>query len=99
MFSVSETFFVSGGLRCAADLYWPDAACGPVPCVVMGHGASGTKRLGLPLHTGEFANRSMAVLVFDYQHFGAAGRPPQMEGSVATAGPGHRGSGTGRGVH
>lgn len=81
MFSVSEAFFMSGGLRCAADLYWPDAACGPVPCVVMGHGASGTKRLGLPLYAGGFASRGMAVLVFDYRYFGASeGAPRQVIG-------------------
>lgn len=78
MSSVSEAIFISGGLRCAADLYWPDAADRPVPCVVMGHGASGTKRLGLPRYAEAFAARGMAVLVFDYRYFGASDGTPRQ---------------------
>lgn len=78
MSSVSEAIFISGGLRCAADLYWPDAADRPVPCVVMGHGASGTKRLGLPHYAEAFAARGMAVLVFDYRYFGASDGTPRQ---------------------
>ena len=44
-----------GGVRCAADLCLPGKKTGPVPCVVMGHGGSGTKRLGLPAYAGKFA--------------------------------------------
>jgi fermentation-respiration switch protein FrsA (DUF1100 family) len=79
MVSVRELFFDSGGARCAADLYWPDDAAGLLPCVVMGHGGSGTKRLGLPKYAQKFAAREMAVLVFDYRHFGeSAGEPRQL---------------------
>ncbi|GAA1654138.1 alpha/beta fold hydrolase [Nonomuraea maheshkhaliensis] len=74
-----EVFFDSGGVRCAADLYWPDHAQGPVPCVVMGHGASGTKRLALPAYAAKFTACGMAVLAFDYRGWGASeGRPRQV---------------------
>ena len=79
MVNVRELFFDSGGQRCVADLYLPDDAPGLLPCVVMAHGGSGTKRLGLPKYAQKFAARGMAVLVFDYRHFGAsAGEPRQL---------------------
>lgn len=79
MSSPREVFFDSGGVRCAADLYLPSRASGPVPCVVMGHGGSGTKRLGLPAYAEKFAGGGVAVLVFDYRGFGASeGEPRQV---------------------
>ncbi|MGE5289822.1 MAG: alpha/beta hydrolase [Micromonosporaceae bacterium] len=45
----------------------------------MGHGGSGTKRLGLPRYAQKFAARGMAVLVFDYRGWGASeGEPRQV---------------------
>ena len=54
-------------------MYWPDDMDGYVPCVVMSHGGSATKRLGLPSYAQAFASCGMAVLAFDYRHFGASG--------------------------
>lgn len=74
-----EVFFESGGLRCAADLYWPAGAERLVPCLVMGHGGSGTKRLGLPRYAAKFTARGIAVLAFDYRGWGASeGEPRQV---------------------
>lgn len=71
--------FDSDGVRCAADLYWPDDVEGSVPCVVMAHGGSGTKRLGLPAYAQQFASQGLAVLVFDYRRFGDSdGQPRQV---------------------
>lgn len=79
MSAPQEVFFDSGGVRCAADLYWPDDAVTPVPCVVMGHGASATKRLGLPRYAAKFTARGMAVLAFDYRGWGVSeGQPRQV---------------------
>ncbi len=45
----------------------------------MGHGGSGTKRLGLPRYAAKFAAAGLAVLAFDYRHFGrSAGEPRQV---------------------
>lgn len=74
-----EVSFGSGGVRCAADLYLPDETDHGVPCVVMGHGGSATKRLGLPRYAEKLAARGMAVLAFDYRHFGESeGEPRQV---------------------
>lgn len=73
-----EVLFDSGGVLCAADLYLPGKT-GPVPCVVMGHGGSGTKRLGLPAYAEKFPAGGLAAFVFDYRGFGASeGEPRQV---------------------
>ena len=84
MSRLEEVSFDSGGVRCAADLYWPVDAPGPVPCVVMGHGASATKRLGLPKYAAKFTARGLAVLAFDYRGWGASdGQPRQVADAAA----------------
>jgi dienelactone hydrolase len=70
-------FFPSGGVRCAADLYRPDDVTQALPCVVMGHGFSGTKGLAR-VYAERFAEAGLAVLVFDYRHFGASGGEPRQ---------------------
>jgi len=70
--------FVSGGVSCAALLYQP-VASHPVPCVVMAHGFSGVKEQRLPAYAERFVQAGMAVLLFDYRHFGeSAGEPRQL---------------------
>lgn len=83
MSSPREVFFDSAGVCCAADLYLPEEAAGPVPCVVMGHGGSGTKRLGLPAYAEKFARGGVAAFVFDYRGFGASGGQPRQVIDVA----------------
>lgn len=75
----TEITFDSGGVTCAAYLYLPDPSSGQAPCVVMAHGFSGTRNLGLTSYAERFAAAGMAVLVFDYAYFGASGgRPRQL---------------------
>jgi fermentation-respiration switch protein FrsA (DUF1100 family) len=77
-FTRNDVEFVSGGLRCAAWLYRPDAD-GPLPLVVMAHGFSGTREMRLDAYGERFAQTGIAALVFDYRHFGAsAGEPRQL---------------------
>jgi fermentation-respiration switch protein FrsA (DUF1100 family) len=78
MTTARELFFCSGGVRCAADLYWPDDPSGDVRCVVMGHGGTGTKRLGLPKNAEKFTAAELAVLAFDYRYFGRSGGQPRQ---------------------
>jgi dienelactone hydrolase len=75
-----DVTFESGGVQCAAWLYRPAAAGGAeVPCVVMAHGWSGIREQRLDAYAERFAAAGMAVLVFDYRHFGAsAGEPRQL---------------------
>ncbi|WP_231980993.1 MULTISPECIES: alpha/beta fold hydrolase [unclassified Mycobacterium] len=44
----------------------------------MGHGGSATKRLGLPAYAEKFTAAGLAVLAFDYRHFGASGGEPRQ---------------------
>lgn len=77
-----DVTFPSGGERCAAWLYRPDdddrAGVAPRPCVVMAHGFSGTRELGLDLLAERFAAAGLVALVFDYRHFGASGGTPRQ---------------------
>ena len=71
--------FPSGEDTCAAWLYRPDGAAGPVPCVVMAHGFTATRGDRLPAYAERFAAAGLAVLLFDYRHFGdSSGAPRQL---------------------
>ncbi len=61
----------SGEERVAGWLYRPDGP-GPHGCVVMAHGFAGTRDAGLEGFAERFAGEGMAVLLFDYRHFGAS---------------------------
>ncbi|WP_028477367.1 alpha/beta hydrolase [Nocardia sp. CNY236] len=74
-----EVSFPSGGEQCAAWLYYPDGPSKPRPLVVMGHGVGANREMGLDRYARRFAAAGMAVLVFDYRHFGASeGTPRQL---------------------
>src|SRR3954464_4691343 len=70
--------FPSGKGECAAWLYTPAAAEGPVPCVVMAHGFSFTRHEGLATYAERFAEAGLAALVFDYRHFGDSPGEPRF---------------------
>lgn len=73
-----ELRFPSGSTTCAADLYMPANAGARVPCVVMGHGFTGTRDLGLASYAMRFASAGVAAVVFDYRHFGTSGGEPRQ---------------------
>lgn len=69
----------SHGEQLAAYLYRPEAANTDVPCVVMAHGFSATRDEGLPAYAEAFRDAGLAVVLFDYRHFGAStGQPRQL---------------------
>nr|BFE79304.1 hypothetical protein GCM10020093_019050 [Planobispora longispora] len=73
----SEVSFTSAGVRCAGYLYLP-AGSGPVPCVVLCHGFSGTMDR-LFDYAERFAAAGLTALVFDYRSFGESdGEPRQV---------------------
>lgn len=77
----TELTFDSGGVGCAAYLYRPavGSSADRVPCVVMAHGFTATRDDRLPDYAQRFADAGLAVLVFDYRHFGASeGEPRQL---------------------
>lgn len=70
--------FESQGTRCAAWFYRPGTA-GKLPCVVMAHGFSAVREQRLDAYADHFAAAGLAVLLFDYRHFGASdGEPRQL---------------------
>ncbi len=72
----SETSFRVAGETIAATWYQPEARYGPLPCVVMGHGFTLTRRDGIPQYAGRLAAAGFAVLAFDYRHWGdSTGQP------------------------
>lgn len=77
-FERTDVTFDSWGERCQAWLYEPQGA-GPAPCVVMAHGWSGVREQALDRFAERFASAGLAVLLFDYRHFGASdGQPRQL---------------------
>jgi len=78
-FTLSKITFKSGDATCVGDLYLPDQSTGKLPCLVMGHGFSGTKDFGIPAYAGQYASNGFAVLAFDYRNFGESeGEPRQV---------------------
>lgn len=72
----TKVSFIAAGVRCAGYLYLP--ADGPVPCVVLCHGFSGTMDR-LFDYAERFAAEGLAALVFDYRGFGESdGEPRQV---------------------
>ena len=86
--------FPSGKETCRAWLYRPatsrsdvddigevdgHARAGTTPCVVMAHGLGATKHGRLAAYAERFQAEGLAVLVFDYRHFGeSSGEPREL---------------------
>ena len=72
--------FVSCGQRCAAWLFQPiSESQETLPVVVMAHGFAAQRSFGLPRYAERFAAAGLAVLLFDYRHFGdSEGEPRDM---------------------
>ena len=86
-FSRRDADFHSDGTRCAAWLYTPahsslgnDAG---LPCVVMAHGLGGVRNAGLEPYAEAFSAAGLAVLLFDYRHFGDSDGAPREHVVVA----------------
>ncbi len=77
-FTRTDLTFRSGSDDCAAWLYRPETQT-PVPGVVMAHGFTAVRDQRLDAYAQVFAEAGLAVLLFDYRHFGAsAGEPRQL---------------------
>lgn len=72
--------FDSCGVRCAGDLYLPDAAAfpGPRPGVVIGHGF-GVVKEALPPHAEYLREAGYVVLAIDYRTFGSSEGEPRRQ--------------------
>ena len=62
-----------------AWLYLPENLSLPVPCVIMSHGFGGTKDMLLESYALRYREAGMAVLTYDFRHFGESeGEPRQL---------------------
>ena len=82
-FTRTDEDFRSSGTRCAAWLYRPALSAltndAGLPCVVMAHGLGGVRNAGLEPYAEAFAAAGLAVLLFDYRHFGDSdGQPREL---------------------
>jgi fermentation-respiration switch protein FrsA (DUF1100 family) len=73
----SEICFPSGGETIAATWYRPDVSAARIPCVVMGHGFTLTRRDGIPEYAQRLATAGFAALAFDYRHWGESTGSPR----------------------
>jgi pimeloyl-ACP methyl ester carboxylesterase len=73
--------FNSGGVELVGYLYHAAGADGDAPCVVMGHGFSGTQDR-LFVGAQRFAGAGFTVLTFDYRNFGESGGQPRQLVSI-----------------
>jgi len=77
--SRADVSFEVGGSKIKAWFYLPVEASVPVPCIVMNHGFGGTRDMLLEKYAIHFQDAGMAVLTFDYRHFGESdGEPRQL---------------------
>jgi pimeloyl-ACP methyl ester carboxylesterase len=68
--------FASQGVRCGGDLYLPAGRHRP-PVVVMAHSFAAERCFGLPAYAERFAERGLAVYLFDYRGFGDSDGEPR----------------------
>ena len=73
----TEESFTSEGVRCAATIYRPGGATGPMPVVVMAHGVTLTRRDGIPAFARHFAATGYSVVALDYRHWGDSDGHPR----------------------
>lgn len=75
-FARTDSDFISGGLKCAGWLYLPEGAENP-PVLIMAHGFAAERTFRLPLFAERFAEKGIAVFLFDYRNFGDSEGSPR----------------------
>jgi dienelactone hydrolase len=73
------TFPAGDGTPLAAWVYVPDGATGALPCVVLSHGFTGLRRMGLDGYARVFAAAGLACVVYDHRCWGDSGGEPRHE--------------------
>jgi cephalosporin-C deacetylase-like acetyl esterase len=78
------TFTSEDGTALAAWLYLPEGSNplsqdGLVPCVVMSHGFTALRTMGLDEYAQIFADAGLACLVYDHRNWGDSGGEPRFE--------------------
>ncbi len=68
-----------GGVTLRGWLYQPEGADGPAPALVMAHGFSATRHMGLAAFAEVFSTAGIAVLVYDHRCLGDSEGEPRQE--------------------
>jgi fermentation-respiration switch protein FrsA (DUF1100 family) len=68
--------FDADGVTLRGWFYKPDDASGEVPCIIMTHGFSCTKEMGLEPYAEVFSAAGLACVVYDNRGFGASDAAP-----------------------
>jgi len=71
--------FDADGTTLRGWLYMPDRGARPFPIVVMAHGFSALKEMGLDQYAEVFARAGLAALVYDNRNLGASEGNPRFE--------------------
>jgi dienelactone hydrolase len=75
-----DIMFTSKGLHCRGWLFVPEGLQGrKAPTIVMGHGFTGVKEMGLANFAERFAAAGFVTLVFDYRYFGESEGEPRSQ--------------------
>jgi uncharacterized protein len=74
-----DVAFDADGTTLRGWLYRPDRGEGPFPAVVMAHGFSALKEMGLDDYAELFCASGLAVLVYDHRNLGASDGTPRNE--------------------
>ena len=72
-----EVSFPVRGTTVRGRLFLPPGLDRPVPCVVMAHGTGGVVAMGLARYARRFQAAGLAVLAFDYRHWGESDGQPR----------------------
>lgn len=73
----SDIEFTSHGVTCRGWLYRPEGMKGPTPAIVMSHGFSAVKEMGLDEFAQGFCRAGFIVVAFDYRFLGASEGTPR----------------------
>jgi len=73
----SDIAFKSNGVTCRGWLYRPEGAKGSTPAIVMSHGFSAVKEMGLHEFAEGFCRAGFIVMAFDYRFLGASDGTPR----------------------
>lgn len=74
-----DVAFAADGVTLRGWLYTPAERAGPFPAVIMAHGFSAVKEMGLAAYAEIFAAAGLAVLVYDHRNLGASDGSPRYE--------------------
>ena len=79
-FSVTSFTITVDDFELVGDLHLPAAAApgSPVPGIVMSHGFSATRKMGLPAFAEAFAAAGFAVALYDHRCLGQSGGTPRF---------------------